>query len=158
LGIRECKDGFPIGTCIFIGKTAVRFEQLGLGKRVTKEQAIDYLDEMVELGLIATAENFISGPHGIMCLCCGCCCSSVRGRTCWDNPTAVLPSHFVPRANDDCVLCGTVVDPEKCIGCGVCTITCMTEALRLHRFERPNAPFETAVDLAITVARENDRL
>ena len=177
LGIRECKDDFPVGTCIFIGKTAVRFENLGLGKRVTKEQAIGYLDEMVKLGLIATAENFLSEPHGIMCLCCGCCCSNVRGRTRWDNPTAVLPSAFAPQASDDCVMCGTcvdrcffgalsldddaersVVDVEKCIGCGVCTITCQTEALKLHRCERPTGPFETAIELGVTVARDNDRL
>ena len=30
LGIRECKGDFPVGTCIFIGRTAVRFERLGL--------------------------------------------------------------------------------------------------------------------------------
>jgi ferredoxin len=177
LGIRECKGAFPIGTCIFIGRTALRFEQLGLGKRVTKAQAIDYLDEMVELGLVATAENFLREPHGIMCLCCGCCCSNLRGRTVWDNPTAVLPSPFLPQASDDCILCGTcvercllgalsldrdggrsVADPDKCIGCGVCTITCPTDALKLHRFERPTAPFATPIDLAVTVARENDRL
>ena len=110
LEIRECKDHFPVGTCIFIGKAALRFEELGLGKRVTKEQAIAYLDEMVELGLIATAENFLSEPHSIMCLCCGCCCSNVRGRTRWDNPTAVLPSAFVPQASDECIMCETCVD------------------------------------------------
>jgi ferredoxin len=177
LGIRECGDAFPVGTCIFIGRTAVRFEELGLGKRVTKQQAIDYLDEMVALGLVATAENFLGEPHGIMCLCCGCCCSNLRGRTVWDNPTAVLPSAFTPQSSDDCVMCGTcvdrcffgalsldedsqrsVVDPEKCIGCGVCTITCETEALKLHRYERPDAPFETPFDLVMTVARDNDRL
>jgi ferredoxin len=177
LGIRECKGGIPIGSCIFIGKTALRFESLGLGRRVSKKQAIEYLDSMVEVGSIPTAENFISGPHAIMCLCCGCCCSNLRGRTVWDNPTAVLPSRFAPRASDDCVLCGTcvercflgalsldedaersVVDPEKCIGCGVCTVTCPTEALKLHRIERPESPFETAVEFAATVARENERV
>ena len=134
-------------------------------------------DEMVESGLIATAENYLSDPHGIMCLCCGCCCSNVRGRTRWDNPTAVLPSAFVPQASDECVMCETcvdrcffgalsmdddaersVVDPEKCIGCGVCTITCQTEALKLHRFDRLSKPFDTAIELGVTVARDNDRL
>jgi ferredoxin len=177
LSIRECQDRFPIGTCIFIGSTARRFMDIGLGKRVTKGQAISYLDEMVELGLIATAENFIADPHSVICLCCGCCCSNVRGRTRWDNPTAVLPSSFVPRASEECILCGTcvdrcffgalslnedkgrsVVDPEKCIGCGVCTITCPTEALKLHRIDRPSAPFETGRDLVLTVARDNKRL
>ena len=52
----------------------------------------------------------------------------------------------------------SVADPEKCIGCGVCTITCLTDALKLHRFERPTAPFETQIELVTTVARENDRL
>ena len=113
MDIRECKDRFPVGACIFIGRAAERFMDLGLGKRVTKQQAIEYLDRMVELGLIPTAENFISDPHGIMCLCCGCCCSNVRGRTRWDNPTAVLPSQFIPVANDDCILCGACVD--RCV-------------------------------------------
>ena len=174
---RECKDAFPVGACIFIGKTAQRFEELGLGKRVTKDQAIDYLDEMVEVGLVATAENFLGEPHGIMCLCCGCCCSNLRGRTRWDNPTAIAPAHFLPEASDDCVLCGTcaercfldalslddetgrsVADPDKCIGCGICTITCPTDALKLHRYERPTSPFETRLEFGLTVARDNDRL
>lgn len=177
LEIRECRDRFPVATCIFIGSTARLFMNIGLGKRVTKEQAIFYLDEMVELGLIATSENYIADPHGVICLCCGCCCSNVRGRTRWDNPTAVLPSPFAPQAGDECLSCGTcvdrcffgalsldeeagrsVVDLEKCIGCGVCTITCPTEALKLHRVERPKAPFETRIDLVMTVAHDNNRL
>jgi ferredoxin len=176
MGARECRDKYPVATCIFIGMAAVHFSNLGLGKRVGKEQAIEYLDEMVELGLIATTDNYTTGVPGIICLCCDCCCSQVRGRTRWDNPKAILPSNFVPRAGDDCVLCGTcvdrcffgalsldeeagrsVVDPEKCLGCGVCTITCQQEALKLHRFER-SKPFETAKELYRTVAAENDRL
>ena len=54
MDIRECRDRFPVGSCIFIANTATKFIELGLGKRVTKEQAIAYLDEMVELGLIPT--------------------------------------------------------------------------------------------------------
>ena len=177
MDIRECRDRFPVGSCIFIANTATKFIELGLGKRVTKEQAIAYLDEMVELGLIPTAENYIADPHGIMCLCCGCCCSNVRGRTRWDNPTAVLPSHFLPEANDDCVQCGEcvdrcmldalsldddaerpIVDPEKCIGCGVCVVGCPEEALKLKRFERPEAPFDNMLELGITVASDNERL
>lgn len=177
LDIRECRDRFPIASCIFIGSTARLFMNLGLGKRVTKEKAIAYLDEMVERGLIPASENYIADPHGVICLCCGCCCSNVRGRTRWDNPTAVLPSPFIPRASEECISCGTcvdrcmlgalsldegegrsVVDPEKCIGCGVCTITCPTEALKLHRIERPNKPFDTRVDLVMTVAHDNNRL
>jgi len=175
LDIRECKDKFPVGACIFIGRTAAHFQDIGLGKKVTKEQAIEYLDQMVDVGLIPTTDNYIDDPHMIMCLCCGCCCSNVRGRTLWDNPTAVLPSSFLPRASDDCIACGEcvdhcmldalslddeegrpIVDPEKCIGCGVCAIACPEEALRLHRHER-TPPFQTAMDLYGTVAKDNDR-
>ncbi|MBI4832486.1 MAG: 4Fe-4S binding protein [Candidatus Lindowbacteria bacterium] len=173
LGIRECKDKNPIGTCIFMGMFAVHFMDLGLGKKVTKEQAIKYLDEMQDLGLVAATENFTDGVPSVICLCCGCCCSQVRGRTRWDNPRAILPSNFVPEASDECALCGTcvdrcffgalsldedkgraVVDPEKCIGCGVCTIACPTKALQLRRFER-TTPFKTQEEFYDTITREN---
>ena len=177
LGIRECKDKVPVAACIFIDRAAKRFIDLGMGKQVTREQAIQYLDQAVESGLIPTTDNYIADPHSIICLCCGCCCSNVRGRTRWDNPTAVLPSNFLPVANDDCILCGTcvercyldalsldeeegkpVVDPEKCIGCGVCTITCPEDALKLHRHERLGKPFATPMEFFATVAKDNDRL
>jgi len=177
LDIRECRDKFPIGSCIMIGSSARLFTKVGLGKRVTKEQAIDYLDKMVDLGLIPTADNFLDDPHTIMCLCCGCCCSNVRGRTRWDNPTAVLPSQFLPVAGDDCTMCETcidrcmlgalfidddegraVADPAKCIGCGVCTLDCPEETLKLQRYERPEKPFNNLAEFFIKVARDNDRL
>ena len=38
-----------------------------------------------------------------------------------------------------CLSCGaSVVDPNKCIGCGVCTTKCMFDAIKLHR-ELPGA-------------------
>lgn len=177
MGGRECSEKFPIGSCIFIGGTARRFEKMGLAKMVTKEEAITYLDEMVKHGLIPTAQNAFNGPFSTMCLCCGCCCSNVRGRTVWDNPTAVLPSSFAPQASEDCTMCETcvdrcmlgalsmdedqgraVVDVDKCVGCGVCVVTCPTEALKLYRVDRPGVPFDNMIELMMTMAKENDRL
>jgi len=176
LGIRECKDRFPVASCLFIGGAAVRFEELGLGKWITKKQAINYIDEAVELGLIPTTGNSVEGPFGIMCMCCGCCCSNVRGRTRWDNPTAVRPANFIPKASDACILCETcigrcsldalsvdeaagrpVADSEKCLGCGVCAIACPEEALKLHRYERSEPTYQKAIDLIMTVASDNNR-
>ena len=38
-----------------------------------------------------------------------------------------------------CLSCGaSVVDPNKCIGCGVCTTKCVFDAIHLHR-EIPGA-------------------
>jgi ferredoxin len=48
------------------------------------------------------------------------------------------------------------VDPEKCIGCGVCAVSCPEEALKLRRHER-TSPFQTAMDLYGTVAKDNNR-
>ena len=43
----------------------------------------------------------------------------------------------VKRETARCLGCGaSVVDPNKCIGCGVCTTKCAFDAIRLHR-ERP---------------------
>lgn len=173
LGTRECKGKFPIGYCIFFGEFARRSVEHGYGKKVTREEASNYLKEMQELGMITTSDNYKSGDPMVICSCCACCCSMLRGRTRWNNPKAVSPSNYIPIANEDCVLCGTcvdrcqmgalslddeagraTVDPGKCLGCGVCTLACPQEALKLHRYER-SVPFENAKELWETVAREN---
>jgi len=173
LGTRECGSHTPVGFCIMMETSALYFQSRGLGRPVSAEEAKRYFDSMQDLGLVGTTENYEDAGHNVICLCCQCCCSQLRGRTRWDNPGAVAPSNFVAESTDECVLCGTcvercvfgaitvderewksVVDAEKCMGCGVCTIACDVEALRLKRVERER-PVPTARELAQRVAAEN---
>jgi len=172
MGTRECADKFPVGFCIMMGPSALHFELLGLGKRVTRQEAIEYFDEMQELGLVGQTDNCIT-DNSIICLCCGCCCSQLRGRTRWGNMDAILPANFLPASSEDCIGCGLcidrclldalsmddetdrpVVDVDKCIGCGVCTLTCPQGALQLYRHERVTT-FNTAREMVKTIALEN---
>jgi len=140
--------------------------------RVTKNQTIQYLDEMQELGLCATTDNAVANNVAI-CACCSCCCSMTRVRTRWDNPDSISPANFIPVSGEDCNMCGScvdrcmfdalsidedagcaVVDPGKCIGCGVCTLACPEEALKLRRHER-SQPFPTVGKMMKTLAIEN---
>ena len=174
LGIRKCKERNPIGTCIFFGLTGQAMEGMGLGRRVTKKQAKDYLDEMMEMGLVAMTGNIEENTSSLICLCCECCCSQTRGRILWGNPTAVAPSNFFPKTNkENCTFCGRCADrcffhaitvdkdnrrwklkPELCIGCGICAIGCEQSAVHLHRVER-SKPFKTPQDLYGHIDIEN---
>jgi Pyruvate/2-oxoacid:ferredoxin oxidoreductase delta subunit/biotin operon repressor len=173
LGIRECTHDTPVGFCIMMETSGLYFQSIGIGKPVSAEEAKKYFDSMQDLGLVGTTENYEEAGHNVICLCCQCCCSQLRGRTRWDNPGAVAPSNFAAESTDECLMCGkcvercvfgaihldeqqfkSVVNAEKCVGCGVCTIACDQEALRLKRVERER-PLPSALELAKTVATEN---
>ncbi len=173
LGIRECKDKYPTAFCIMTDMSAAFFQNLGVGKKVTAEEAKKYFSEMQELGLVGTTDNHQDKGHTVICLCCNDCCSQLRGRTRWDNPEAVAPSNFVARSNENCVMCGecvdrcffdaisldddqglALVDESKCMGCGVCTFACPEDVIRLERFER-EMPFSNSRELIKKVAIEN---
>ena len=50
-----------------------------------------------------------------------------------------LTEEQVKKETSRCLSCGaSVVDPNKCIGCGVCTTRCVFDAIHLHR-ELPGA-------------------
>lgn len=174
LGIRECTDRFPVGSCLFVGLPAMLMVGRGDGREIDRAEAERFVDEMRDLGLITMTDNAVEMKDGVICFCCGCCCSVARGLTRWDNPRALAKSNFVAQVGEDCAACGTCVDrcmlgaislnegaekaqvdENRCIGCGVCTVTCPTEALRLERAEREPI-FPNARELHSTVAFENE--
>ena len=174
LNERDCKDKNPVGSCIFLGVSAIQMESAGVGRRVSKNEAIDYFDDMHSRGLVGATDNMIR-DNMIICLCCGCCCSNLRGRIYWNNPSAVAPSNFIPEPDENCVHCGICskkcwlsaiavdtkkktysLDQQKCIGCGVCTGQCPKKALKMKRQERAKA-FPSQDALYKRIAKENNR-
>ena len=62
----------------------------------------------------------------------------VEGRTQRENPFSdyhlCLSEEQVRKETARCLSCGaSVVDPNKCIGCGLCTTKCAFDAIHLHR-------------------------
>ena len=171
---RQCKDKNPVGSCIFLGVSALQLESAGVGERVSKAQAIAYFDRMHAMGLVGATDNMVR-DNIIICLCCGCCCSHLGGRTRWDNPAAMAPSNFIPSPSDSCMGCGKCarhcwlsairvspkekrfeLDTSKCIGCGACTQFCPTRSLKMKRMDRTRI-FPSQDALYKTLAKENNR-
>jgi len=174
LGERECRDRHPVASCLMVGLHAILVSSRGEGRQVTKEGAMQYVEKTREYGMVLLTDNSIEMNDGIICFCCGCCCSVVRGLSRWDNPKAFAKSNFVARVSEGCSACGTCVDrcffhalslpdgadsaevdEDRCVGCGVCTVTCPTEALYLERLEREPI-CATSAEMSATVAAENE--
>ena len=140
----ECD--FPVRTCLSFSSA----ERPPGKNSVSKEEALAFLDEAEELGLVHTVSNVMKGM-GYVCNCCGCCCGLLRGITEWGIEHSVASANYYAEINsEECVGCGTcvercqvhaisekgdvsVVDREKCIGCGLCVTGCPNEAARLAR-------------------------
>lgn len=145
--------------CLFSGLAAQLLIDRGIGRQLTKEEAIDFLKETEKAGLIHNAAN-ASGPVSamIICNCCKCHCGTIYPFEKY-RVRAVTPSNFLPRFdNETCVKCDTclkkcpmgaifhqwaneedssdelmVVREEFCIGCGVCASACPNNAILLEK-------------------------
>ena len=174
MGTRECKDKYPVASCLVVGLPGMLFVARGEGRQVSREEADKYVEEMRKLGLVILTNNAAEMENGVICFCCGCCCSVTRGLTRWGNPKAFARSNFVAKVSDECEACGTCVDrcffnavslneetdraeidESRCMGCGVCTVTCPTEALRLERLEREPI-YAATTELHAKIAIENE--
>ena len=57
----------------------------------------------------------------------------------WDDPTRAFTEEQIRTECARCLKCGaSIVDPNKCIGCGLCTTRCEFDAIHLHR-DNPDA-------------------
>ncbi len=57
----------------------------------------------------------------------------------WTDPTRTFTEEQIRIETARCLSCGaSIVDPNKCIGCGLCTTRCEFDAIHLHR-DNPEA-------------------
>jgi len=142
--------GAPTDTCLVFGDYAKMFVDNGLGDPISKEKAMDILERSEDEGLIHCTFN-TARDNLVVCNCCGCCCSILRGVTRLNIPTAVVKSDYDLSVDQNrCTGCGTCIerchlkavsiennramtDHDRCIGCGVCILTCLADARRLVR-------------------------
>ena len=166
----------PKEVCLIFDGVGEFLVERGFARKISKEEGINVLDQAEAAGLVHTSNNS-ADKASVICNCCPCCCTILRGRTQLNHPHAFEPSRFAALVNsDDCVACGVCADErcpmqaievgedvafvheEKCIGCGLCVSTCATGAMGLiERKQIPPVP-ATTQDMAVKVLQEKGRL
>jgi Pyruvate/2-oxoacid:ferredoxin oxidoreductase delta subunit len=153
--------------CLGFASHENAFDRYPMGRIISRDEAFDVLRKADEEGLVHQSYNVKSGQM-FVCNCCDCCCGVIRGLKKFGAPHLMAKSHFVAAIDQDaCEQCGVCADErcpmdaieqrdddsyhviyERCIGCGVCTTTCPTEAIQLQR--KPESereePAENLVD------------
>lgn len=143
LGNRRCD--FPLDICMGFSK----YERPPRKGDISKEDALALLDKAEKIGLVHTVSNVMEGLT-YTCNCCGCCCGILRGVTEFGVKNSVaVANYFAYIDPDTCIGCGlcakrcqvkaiqlrenvAVVDLEKCIGCGLCATGCPVGAAKLQ--------------------------
>jgi Pyruvate/2-oxoacid:ferredoxin oxidoreductase delta subunit len=161
--------GKPSEVCLSFGGGAYYYEENGLGRAISQEEALDKLRIGMEAGLVLQPGN-AKKPTNI-CMCCGCCCQVLKNLKTLDSPAKVVHTNYYAEViADNCIACETCVDrcqmdaitvddvarisAERCIGCGLCVPECPNDALVMRRkkadeqYEPPANVVETYVNMA----------
>lgn len=138
----------PLEVCLQINRAADYSIARGTGRNVTKEEALDLVRQSEEAGLIHVVMNKQSVDHFI-CNCCACCCQTMPILI-KHNISVIEPSRFAAAVDAElCTSCQACVDrcffgaitadgetparinADKCMGCGLCQVTCPAQAISL---------------------------
>jgi Na+-translocating ferredoxin:NAD+ oxidoreductase subunit B len=138
----------PEEVCLLLGFYADYYVDLGLGRRITQEEALEVLNRSEEAGLVHQMPN--STDPAAICNCCPNCCGQLRFLKMLPNPAAFVTSdHFATVERELCTGCQLCVERcrfdaitmsaesladvnrERCIGCGLCVSSCVVDAIVL---------------------------
>jgi electron transport complex protein RnfB len=140
----------PVENCLAFAPVEGAFAGAKIGRAITKEEALQILQEAAEAGLVHSIANH-RDEHFYICNCCTCSCGIMRSVAEFGNLMAVAHSDFLAAVEvEECIGCEDcvgacqfgalsvpedvcVVDAAHCMGCGICVTACPTEALRLER-------------------------
>lgn len=140
----------PMNNCMILGTSAKFTTDRGLTRRLTKEQALQILDEAEASALVHNYSNTPDHFSNILCNCCSCHCFILRGWNKSPAPSSMTNARYLIRIDTDaCIDCEACIDrcqtkalkmeegklsrdELRCIGCGLCMYVCPTDALSLE--------------------------
>jgi Na+-translocating ferredoxin:NAD+ oxidoreductase RNF subunit RnfB len=146
---KPCKH--PVEVCLAFAGHEGAFDKYPKGRIISKDEALEAIKKADEAGLVHATFN-VKNNQMFVCNCCSCCCGVLRGMKNFNAPQLLAKSNFVSLINEEtCTACGTcaeercpvnaivehdgayMVQPDRCIGCGVCVPTCPTDSITLIR-------------------------
>lgn len=168
--------GKSIEVCLVFDNIARTLVERDRARWISKDEAMDILNRVEEEGMVHCISNSADKP-ALICNCCRCCCTILRGITEIGNPNIIATSAFVVSLDEDlctgCLLCTqdrcpmaiieekddiVVIDSSRCIGCGLCATVCPTEALAMRRREVVPPVPATGKDLMTAILKEKGKL
>jgi ferredoxin len=164
----------PTEVCLKFDDMAQYLIERGLGRQITREEALEVIRKSEEAGLVHFVDNAIKDiKHN--CNCCGCACWNVGNIRRRKIPRDVLMATYFIRETDvdECIGCGNcakicpvdavviegehaTVDKDWCIGCGLCVRECSSGAakLRLRTDRTDHSPLPDFVKLHEKILKE----
>jgi Pyruvate/2-oxoacid:ferredoxin oxidoreductase delta subunit len=140
--------GKPNEVCMQFGVGARFVIDKGLGREVSKQEAMEILKSSEAEGLVHCSVNH--QEIEFVCNCCADHCVILKTALTQPKPGLALNSGFQPEIDqDECTACDVCVDTcpatalamtddgvlvsdlDRCFGCGVCATLCPTQAIVL---------------------------
>ena len=162
----------PMETCLMLGSMAFYYEQNGIGRNVSQDEAQEILNKGIETGLVLQPSN--SQRPEVICMCCGCCCLVLKNLNKMNEPAKIAYTNYYSTVREErCTICGNcedicqmgaismedesaVISLARCIGCGLCFSRCEFDAITLHKkeeSEKYTIPANT-IEQYMTIAQE----
>lgn len=171
----------PLGNCLTLNDAAASAIRHGTARGISAAEGLDLLEEAWSRNLIQCADNVRQGVNFI-CNCCKCCCEGLIAvrRLALTHP--LFTTNFIPAVTGRCSGChacipmcpvdalaiaqtplvgfggrpAVVVNPETCLGCGLCVRSCSRGAIKLlPRDRRVVTPVNTAHRIVLMAIERN---